>query len=187
MDTTPVSLLEQLRHAPDEAAWTRLVHLYSPLLFGWARQAGLDASDAGDLVQDVFVVLLKELPRFEYNPARSFRAWLKTVVLNLWRNQIKRQARAPAHPGDGFLADVPAPDDSFFEEQEYRRQLLRRALELLRDEFEPATWKAFHEHGMNGRPAAAVAAELAMTVGAVYAAKCRVLGRLREHLRGLLG
>src|SRR5579859_7825794 len=169
MNTTPVSLLERLRHAPDEATWARFVHLYSPLLFGWARQAGLDASDAGDLVQDVFVILLKELPRFEHDPAHSFRAWLKTVVLNRWRNQVKRQARAPARPGDAFLADVPAPDGSLFEEQEYRRQLLGRALELLRDEFQPATWKAFHEHGMNRRPAAKVAAELGMTIGAVYA------------------
>jgi RNA polymerase sigma-70 factor (ECF subfamily) len=186
MNTTSVSLLEQLRHAPDEAAWTRFVHLYGPLLFRWARQAGLDEADAGDLVQDVFVILLKELPRFQLDPAHSFRAWLKTVVLNRWRNQVKRQARAPAHIGDGFLADVPAADNSLFEEQEYRRQLLLRALELLRDEFQPATWKAFHEHGMNGRPAAQVAAELGMTDGAVYAAKCRVLGRLREHLRGFL-
>jgi RNA polymerase sigma-70 factor (ECF subfamily) len=186
MHTTPVSLLEQLRRSPDETAWARFVHLYSPLLFSWARQAGLDDGDASDLVQDVFVVLLKELPRFEHDPGRSFRAWLKTVVLNRWRNQIKRQARAPARPGDVFLADVPAPDESLFEEREYRRQLLLRALELLRDEFQPATWKAFHEHGLNGRPAAAVAAELRMTIGAVYAAKCRILGRLREHLRGLL-
>jgi RNA polymerase sigma-70 factor (ECF subfamily) len=187
METTSFSLLEQLRRSPDEAAWARFVHLYSPLLFGWARQAGLGERHAGDLVQDVFVILMKELPHFEHDPAHSFRAWLKTVVLNRWRNQIKRQARGPVHPGDAFLADVPAPDDSLFEEQEYRRQLLRRALELLRDQFQPATWKAFHEHGMNGRPAAEVASELAMTVGAVYAAKCRVLGRLREHLRGLLG
>jgi RNA polymerase sigma-70 factor (ECF subfamily) len=187
MNTTSVSLLEQLRDAPDEAAWARFVHLYSPLLFRWARQAGLDEADAGDLVQDVFVILLKELPRFEHDPAYSFRAWLKTVALNRWRNQLKRQARAPAQPDDSLLADVPAPDDSLFEEQEYRRQLLRRGLELLRDEFQPATWKAFHEHGLNGRPAAEVAGKLAMTVGAVYAAKCRVLGRLREHLRGLLG
>jgi RNA polymerase sigma-70 factor (ECF subfamily) len=186
MNTTPVSLLERLHHAPDEAAWARFVHLYSPLLFRWARQAGLDDGDAGDLVQDVFVILLKELPRFDHDPARSFRAWLKTVVLNRWRNQVKRQARAPALHGDGPLNDVPAADDSFFEEQEYRRQLLLRALDLLRDEFQPATWQAFHEHGMSGRPAAEVAAELATSVGAVYAAKCRVLGRLREHLRGLL-
>jgi RNA polymerase sigma-70 factor (ECF subfamily) len=187
MNTTPVSLLEQLRHSPDEAAWARFVHLYSPLLFRWARQAGLDEGHACDLVQDVFVILLKELPRFEHDSAHSFRAGLKTVVLNRWRNHLKRQARAPAHPGDGFLADVPTPDGSLFEEQEYRRQLLWRALELLREEFQPAMWRAFHEHGMNGRPAAEVAAELRMTVGAVYAAKCRILGRLREHLRGLLG
>jgi RNA polymerase sigma-70 factor (ECF subfamily) len=186
MNTTSYSLLERLRHAPDEADWARFVYLYSPLLFRWARQAGLDEADAGDLVQDVFVILLKELPRFEHDPAHSFRAWLKTVALNRWRNQVKRQARAPARPGDAFLADVAAPDDSLFEEQEYRRELLGRALGLLRDEFQPATWKAFHEHGLNGRPAAQVAEELVMTVGAVYAAKCRVLGRLREQLRGLL-
>jgi hypothetical protein len=40
---------------------------------------------------------------------------------------------------------------------------------------------------MSGRPAAEVALELGMTVGAVYAAKCRGLGRLRQDLRGLLG
>src|SRR5262245_46309675 len=129
MNTTPVSLLEQLRHSPDEAAWARFVHLYGPLLFGWARQAGLDEGDAADLVQDVFVVLLKELPRFQLDPAHSSRAWLKTVVLNRWRNQLKRQARAPARGGGAVLADVPARDDRLFEEQEYRRQLLWRALE----------------------------------------------------------
>jgi RNA polymerase sigma-70 factor (ECF subfamily) len=178
--------LTQLRRSPDEAAWTRFVHLYSPLLFGWARQAGLNEGDAADLVQDVFIVLLKELPGFEYDPAHSFRAWLKTVMLNRWRNQLKRQARAPSHTGNAFLVEMSAPDAALFEEQQYRRQLLRRALELLRDDFQPATWKAFHEHGMNGRPAAEVARELGMTIGAVYAAKCRVLGRLREHLQGLL-
>jgi RNA polymerase sigma-70 factor (ECF subfamily) len=186
MNTTPASLLQQLRQSPNEAVWGRFVRLYGPLLYRWARQACLDEADATDLVQDVFVILLQELPRFAYDPGRSFRAWLKTVTLNCWRNRVKHQARAPARPGNGLLADVPAPDDTLFEEQEYRRQLLRQALDLLCDEFQPATWKAFCEHGLNGRPAAAVAAELGMTVGAVYAAKCRVLGRVREHLRGLL-
>jgi RNA polymerase sigma-70 factor (ECF subfamily) len=186
MNTTSYTLLDRLRDSPDAAAWARFVHLYSPLLFRWARQTGLDEAAAGDLVQDVFVILLKELPHFEHDPARSFRAWLKTVALNRWRNQVKRRARGPALAGDGVLADVPAPDESAFEELEYRREVLGRALHLLRDEFQPATWKAFQEHGLNGRPAAQVAAELTMTVGAVYAAKCRVLGRLRECLRGLL-
>jgi DNA-directed RNA polymerase specialized sigma24 family protein len=37
-----------------------------------------------------------------------------------------------------------------------------------------------------GRDAAEVAAELSISVGTVYAAKSRVLTRLRRHLDGLL-
>ena len=122
MNTTSFSLLEQLRDSPDEATWTRFVHLYSPLLFGWARQAGLNESDACDLVQDVFVILLKELPQFEFDPAHSFRAWLKTVVMNRWRNQIKRQARAPSHPGN----ELRAPRSDF-----RRRAVSRMSRSLL--------------------------------------------------------
>ena len=40
---------------------------------------------------------------------------------------------------------------------------------------------------MEDRPAAAVSRELEMTANAVYVAKARVLARLREELRGLLG
>jgi RNA polymerase sigma-70 factor, ECF subfamily len=71
-------------------------------------------------------------------------------------------------------------------EAEYRQQLVSRALELMHTDFQPATWRAFWEHGVCGRPAAEVAAELGLTTGAVYAAKFRVLDRLRKELQGLL-
>ena len=61
-----------------------------------------------------------------------------------------------------------------------------KALEELRPEFQPKSWQAFMEHGMSGRSAADVARELGVTVGAVYAAKFRVMSRLREELQGLL-
>ncbi len=56
----------------------------------------------------------------------------------------------------------------------------------MRADFEETTWRACWEMVVAGRPAAAVAAELGLTVGAVYAAKFRVLKRLRRDLRGLL-
>ncbi len=71
-------------------------------------------------------------------------------------------------------------------EAEYRELLVARALELMQDEFQPATWKACWEVVVAGRPAAEVAAELGLTIGAVYAAKSRVLRRLRRELDGLL-
>jgi RNA polymerase sigma-70 factor (ECF subfamily) len=186
METTPSSLLERLRRSPEQAAWEKFVDLYTPLLFTWATRLGLTGHDAADLVQDVFAVLVEKLPGFEYDPRRSFRAWLKTVLLNRWRKQQRRPRVANAAAG-GSLSDVAGPDDlPDLEEDEYRRYLVSRALALMQTEFQPATWRACWEFVVRGRPAAAVAAELGMTVNAVYVAKSRVLRRLRAELRYLL-
>jgi RNA polymerase sigma-70 factor (ECF subfamily) len=61
-----------------------------------------------------------------------------------------------------------------------------RALELMRDEFQPTTWRACWEHAFRQRPAAEVAAELGISENAVYIAKLRVVRRLRQELQGLL-
>ena len=76
-------------------------------------------------------------------------------------------------------------DAAAFDEAEYRRHLLHRALELMQVEFPLKTWKACWEHVVEGRPAAEVAAELDIGVGSVYVAKSRVIGRLRHELEGL--
>jgi RNA polymerase sigma-70 factor (ECF subfamily) len=75
MSETSVSLLERLRSRPDNAAWQRLVELYTPLLHGWLRRHGLRSSDVDDLVQDALAVVVRELPRFEHGQRTgSFRA-----------------------------------------------------------------------------------------------------------------
>lgn len=71
-------------------------------------------------------------------------------------------------------------------EAEYRCHLVHRALELMQAEFQTVTWKACWECVVRDRTAAEVAAELGITVNAVYLAKSRVLRRLREELQGLL-
>jgi RNA polymerase sigma-70 factor, ECF subfamily len=68
----------------------------------------------------------------------------------------------------------------------YRQHIARRALQILQADFQPTTWKAFWEHVVNDRPAPAVAQELGLTAGAVYAAKFRILDRLRQELAGML-
>ena len=54
-------------------------------------------------------------------------------------------------------------------------------LAVVQPDFAPPTWQAFLRFGLEGRPAAAVAAELGLTEGAVMQAKFRVLKRLREE------
>jgi RNA polymerase sigma-70 factor (ECF subfamily) len=180
---TSVSLLERLRQPFDVDAWGRFVALYTPLLFSWARSMGLREQDAADLVQDVFVTLLQVLPTFRYDPQQSFRRWLHTIIANKWRNGRKKargvQALAAA---DVAGEDTLAP----LWEQEFQQHVMHRALEVMRLDFNETTWKACWEVIVSGRPAADVAADFGITLGAVYAAKCRVLARLRQELTGML-
>ncbi len=183
MDATPVTLLQRLRQAPDADVWARFVRLCTPLLFSWARHTGMSENDAADLVHAVFVVLVQELPKFDYDPQRSFRGWLRTVLLNRWRT-LRRQRRPVPLPG--LEAEAEPSDPALPDEEEDRRQLLDRALLLVRPEFQPGTWEAFRQYVLLGRPVAEVAAELGMSVNAVYVAKSRVLQRLRQEVGGLV-
>jgi RNA polymerase sigma factor (sigma-70 family) len=88
--TTPVSLLARLRQPSAEQAWQRFVELYTPVLYACARSLDLCDADAADLVQDVFLLLVQKLPEFQYDPHKSFRAWLRTIMLNKWRDNLKR-------------------------------------------------------------------------------------------------
>ncbi|MCI0681618.1 MAG: sigma-70 family RNA polymerase sigma factor [Gemmataceae bacterium] len=176
---TRPSLLERLRQLKDRKSWEEFVNLYTPLLVHWARRAGVD--DAEDLVQDVFAVLVEELPGFHYDARRNFRAWLKTILMNILRKKFRRAAAG------SLVEDVAAADPvNDLENSEYRQRLLARAMELMQTDFAPQTWKSFWECEVNGRAAAEVAQELGLKVGAVWVNKSRVLARLRAELAGLL-
>ena len=185
MQTTSLTLLEQLRQPANDAAWNRFLQLYAPLLYYWARRTGLQEADAGDLVQEVLHLLVKKLPEFEHDGRHSFRGWLRTVTLNKWRDQQRAKKRPP---GTLESSDEPAvPDDADrFWTEEYHRLLAARALEIMQTHFETPTWRACWLTVVEDRPAADVAAELKMSINAVYLARSRVLARLRQELQGLL-
>jgi RNA polymerase sigma-70 factor (ECF subfamily) len=184
MHTTPASLLERLRQPGEREAWDHFVELYTPLLFSWARRWGMSETDAADLIQEVFLLLLRKLPKFTYDRQGSFRRWLRTVVLNK-RREIERR-RHPQPAGD-LARDLVAPDgQDEREEAEYRLHLTRHALARLRHEFPPSIWEVFEAHVIAGQAPAAVAAQRGISVASVYAAKSKVLQRLRVELAGLL-
>jgi RNA polymerase sigma-70 factor (ECF subfamily) len=161
--------------------------LYTPLLYYWARRQGLQQADAADLIQEVLVVLVRELPHFAYDRARSFRGWLRTLTLRKWWEKCRCQRPDLLPPDDPALEGLATPDTlETFAEEEYRQYLAQRALALMQKEFQPTTWKACWETVVSGRSAREVAAELGVRVEVVYASRSRVLRRLREELHGLL-
>jgi RNA polymerase sigma-70 factor (ECF subfamily) len=187
MSRTPSSLLERLRLPADQAAWSRFVKLYTPLIYHWVRRLGASEPDAADLVQEVLTLLVQKLPAFEYDRQKRFRGWLWTVTLNLWRGHRRRLAGVRVDLPFDELSEPAIPDGvEALSEAEYRQYLVGRAMKLMQAEFEPSTWKAFWEYVVLDKPAAVVAGELGLSVDSVYAAKSRVLRHLRQELDGLL-
>src|SRR5947207_2631999 len=129
MHTTSLSLLERLRWPEEqETNWRRFVQLYTPLLFHWARKLGLSAEDAADLVQEVLTLLIQKLPEFSYDPQRSFRGWLRTVMTNKWRDYCRVRRVPLSNNSHELLPNVEAAGAVTLEEDEYRKYVVKQAL-----------------------------------------------------------
>ena len=108
-------------------------------------------------------------------------------ALNTFFEAQRRQARGS---GDSavheWLATQPDPAaESDVWDQDYERRLLDAAAEQVRLEFEIPTWQAFWRTAVEGQPAREAAEGLGLSVGAVYIARSRVLGRIREKVAQL--
>lgn len=192
--TTRPSLLVRLRDPGDGRAWEEFVAVYTPLIDRVARVRGLQPADAAEVAQEVFQAVARAIGRWDADPARgSFRGWLFRIARNLTLDRLAAHRRHPRGSGDSAmqarLEALPAPDaeDTVVFDAEYRRGLFRYAAERVRPEFRDPTWQAFWATGVEGREPAAVAAEMGLSVGAVYIAKSRVMARLRTVIAALEG
>jgi RNA polymerase sigma-70 factor (ECF subfamily) len=186
---TRASLLLRIRDNRDAEAWGQFVEIYAPLVYALARRHGVQDADAADLTQEVLQTVLRSAPTFVYDPARgSFRGWLLTVA----RNRLRKWANDEKRPTLGCdsaearraLEGQPAPAEEVSRwEQEYRQRLFEWAAEKVRPSFRPATWQAFWRTAVEYQDAHAVAAELGMSVGAVYIARSRILARIKEEIQ----
>lgn len=185
---TSLSLLNRAR-ANDSNAWVTMVHLYSPLIYSWIRRVGIGEHDAADIAQEVLSALPKGLDRLgSLEKKVSFRAYLGGMTRNKANDFLRKKiADRPAKliPPE-WIQEIADESDSNTEASETDRLLANRALELIKIDFHPQTWRAFWRTAVLGQRASDVASEMNIRVGSVYTARSRVLARLRAELDGLL-
>jgi RNA polymerase sigma-70 factor (ECF subfamily) len=187
--STRASLLIRLKDSQDREAWSEFVEIYGPLVYEYGRRHALQDADAADLTQEVLRAVARSAGEFRYDPDRgSFRSWLFTVARTKRINLGVQRARHPSGSGDSEMVrqldqipdrgaeagDIAAWDRAF------EQRLLDWAAARIRGEFKETTWRAFSMTALDGASPPDVAASLGISVGAVYAAKYRVLARLRE-------
>ncbi len=190
---TRASLLVRIRDARDQEAWRQFVRIYAPVVYGYARERGLQDADAADLTQEVLRAVSAAAGRLNYDPKRgSFRGWLFTVahhkVYDLLAQQRRQGRGTGGADGQERLEAQPARDeDKALWDREYEQRLFNWAAEQVREHFHDSTWQAFWQTAVDGKSGKEVAEHLGMTVAAVYLAKSRVMARLRVQIQQLDG
>src|SRR5262249_40390587 len=156
-------------------------------LYGWLRCQDIQRVDADDLVQETLATLAVEAPAFcpSRHPA-AFHCWLYKVLINRLRNfRRSQQVRSICHADSELLVqlpdtiDDPRSDLTHRWDAEHDRHLALQMMLRIETEFQPKTWQAFLSLAMEGVNPELVAAELGLSLDSVYAAKSRVLRRLR--------
>jgi RNA polymerase sigma-70 factor (ECF subfamily) len=181
---THKSLLEGLKDRRDRA-WDDLARLYAPLVYFWCRRDGVAEQDIPDVVQDVFRGVVAGIDTFrKERNSGTFRGWLRIITRNSLIDYFRKMSRNPAAIGGSEahrrIEQIAEQTDAGCEEEATAEQaLFMRALDSIRDQFDPQTWQAFWRVVVDGLSAAQVGTELGMKPGTVRVAKSRVLQRLR--------
>jgi RNA polymerase sigma-70 factor (ECF subfamily) len=188
---TRTTLLLRLRDAGDQQAWNEFAAIYEPLVYRLARGAGLQHADALDLCQEVLLAVAGAIDRWTPDPELGkFRSWLYRVARNLTINALARPSRRPLGAGGTTMVNILAsqPDlnvagsDAEQFDSEFRRAAFAWAAQQVRRECQPQTWQAFWLTAVEGSDVESVAARLRLSIGSVYAARSRIMARLRRKV-----
>jgi RNA polymerase sigma factor (sigma-70 family) len=188
VDDTSITLMMRLQRFPaDPQAWDEFVERYRPMIRAWCLKWQLQDSDAEDVVQDVLVKLVAAIRKFQYDPARSFRAWLKTVTQHALSDFVASHRKDPnqtAAPIDMVAESVEAKSDLEQRlEDAFDAEVLELAMHRVKHRVKAGTWDAFHLTAVDGLTGAVAAARLQIPVAHVFVAKNRVQKMLQEEAR----
>jgi RNA polymerase sigma-70 factor (ECF subfamily) len=167
-------------------AWVIIVTRYSPKIMTWMLLAGVDSSDAPDLLQDVWRSVLVSLKNFRREkPDDTFRGWLRTITQRRIADYFESRSQQPRHIPLAQLESIQSQKlltDEITANVSERVKLLQKSMQQVESEVKPTTWLVFQMHVIEEKSVEDVAAILKIPTYSVYTSKSRVIKRLRELL-----
>ena len=203
---TRQSLLARLKDLGDQGSWREFFEAYWRLIHATALKAGLTDMEAQEVVQEVMIAAAKKMPAFTYEPGKdSLKGWLLSATRWKVADQFRKREKA-ARGGEGPMqTSCPRSDaegtartstiervpdttglalDSIWD-GEWRENLLRAALERVKQTVNPAHYEMYHLHVVQGLSSRDTARALGVSTAAIYLAKHRVGRMLKRELRRL--
>jgi RNA polymerase sigma-70 factor (ECF subfamily) len=197
MYATRRSLLSRVKNPDDHESWQVFFDTYNKLVYSVAAKAGLDHSEAEDVVQETFITLARTMPNFKYDPAvGSFKNWLiKTTDFKI-KDQFRRRKRrqnvnGPSTRGDGrtaMIERVPDPKsvdvESIFE-HEWRDKVFQIAVGKVKEQVPATQFQIFDLYVIKKWPVRKVATTLGIGAARVYMAKHRLTQLVKREVKAL--
>ncbi len=167
-------------------AWVIIVTRYSPKIMTWMLLAGVDSSDAPDLLQDVWRSVLMSLKNFRREkPDDTFRGWLRTIAQRRIADYFESRSQQPRNLPLDQLESIQSQNlltEEIAANVSERVKLLQKCMQQVESEVKPNTWLVFQMHVIEEKSVEEVAAILKIPTYSVYTSKSRVIKRLRELL-----
>jgi len=188
---TRLSLLSRLRDWEDSDSWKDFFDTYWRLIYGVAIKAGLTDTEAEEVVQETVVVVAKQMPKFQYDQAGSFKAWL--LQITRWRIVDQLRKRAPweraarSAPTDASspaeVEAMPAEDPSLQPnwDEAWQRNLMEVAMRRVKARIKPRQYQIFDLSVVKEWPIREVARTLNVNAAQIYLARHRVSRLVREE------
>ena len=184
-ETTRSSVIRAVADTENEAAWQRFFDLYAGFVFSIARSKGLNDTDADDIVQMVFVDLMRNLLSFKYDREKGrFRSYLAALVK--WRviDRLKAVRRDADLKAD-FMEEAKSAattEDEDFEEREWQSAAMEETLRRIKPEVRPEHYAAFVASAVEGQDTDVVTKLYGISRDSLYQIRKRLTVKLREKL-----
>jgi len=199
---TRPSLLNRLKQGDDTESWNEFYRIYGKLARDFAIQAGLNDTEADEVVQDTAIAVARHLPEYRYDPKKCrFKTWLLNQTSWRIKDQLKKRLKeaglkssASALAADDETARTTAinrvPDPATLDlaalfETEWRKSLFAVALERVKDKFSLKQFQTFDLLVLKEWPAADVARSLGVSLANVYVTKHRVASAIAKEIKRL--
>lgn len=185
---TRATLLFAVQTPENREAWEEFVVIYRPVIYRMARRRGMQDADAQDVTQNVLVSVSEAIKHYDQQPGTRFRHWLRRVAKNAIVTAMTRRPK-DAGAGGSLAADLLSEQSQSvtpeLEEElttEYMREQFIRAAATVRTDVTPETWDAFELTVVQNMSCEAAAEQIGKSVGTVYAARSRIMKRLRDQI-----
>lgn len=173
-DTQSDAELVQQAGRGDEFAFRLLTERHSARAYRFARRM-LGTGDAEDIVQEAFLRVWREAPRWQ--PRAQFSTWLRRIVYHLCIDHLRSTKRSGGEVEEDIADTRPNAEQAAAQSQ--MQQQMRSAVAAL-PEAQRAAIALYYDDDM---PQAEIAEILGLSIGAVEGLLFRARRSLKESLR----